>query len=319
MISGVYSLTQQAIQIGYCPRLKIVHTSGETKGQIYLPWVNTAMMVGCLGLALAFKESSRLAAAYGIAVTGTMAITSLIYYYVTRYNWGWPFWKAFFPVAVFLFFDLSYFGANLLKFVDGGWFAVTVAVLLTVVMITWRDGRALLAKRYEDARVPVEVILGDIKTYKLVRTPGTGAFLTISPVGIPITLLHLLKHTESLPQRVVLMSIVSANTPYVFRNKRVAITDLSQGFYRLIATYGFMETPSVPEILDIATEKGLEIDAFSTTFYVNRETILSSGESKMSSWRKGLFAFLSRNAWNVTTFFGIPPNRVVELGSQVEL
>jgi KUP system potassium uptake protein len=165
----------------------------------------------------------------------------------------------------------------------------------------------------------VEVILGDIKTYKLVRTPGTGAFLTISPVGIPITLLHLLKHTESLPQRVVLMSIVSANTPYVFRNKRLAITDLGQGFYRLIATYGFMETPNVPEILDIATEKGLEMDAFSTTFYVNRETILSSGESRMTSWRKGLFAFLSRNAWNVTTFFGIPPNRVVELGSQVEL
>jgi KUP system potassium uptake protein len=319
MISGVYSLTQQAIQIGYCPRLRIVHTSGETKGQIYMPWVNTMMMIGCLGLALAFKESSRLASAYGIAVTGTMAITTLIYYYVTRYNWGWPLWKALLPAGIFLFFDLSYFGANLLKFVDGGWFAVTVAVLLTVIMITWRDGRALLAKRYVDARVPVDVILKDIKTYKLVRTPGTGTFLAISPVGIPITLLHLLKHTESLPQRVVLMSIVSANTPYVSRGERLAVTDLGQGFHRVIATYGFMETPNVPEILDIATEKGLELDAYSTTFYVNRETLLSTGEAKMFSWRKGLFAFLSRNAWNVTTFFGIPPNRVVELGSQVEL
>jgi KUP system potassium uptake protein len=319
MISGVYSLTQQAIQIGYCPRLKIVHTSGETKGQIYMPWVNTTMMIGCLGLALAFKESSRLAAAYGIAVTGTMAITTLIYYYVTRYNWGWSLWKALLPAVVFLFFDLSYFGANLLKFVDGGWFAVTVAVVLTLIMVTWRDGRALLAKRYEDARVPVDVILKDIKTYKLVRTPGTGTFLTISPMGIPITLLHLLKHTEALPQRVVLMSIVSANTPYVSRKERLAIINLGQGFHRVIATYGFMETPSIPEILDIATEKGLEMDAFSTTFYVNRETILSTGEARMFSWRKGLFAFLSRNAWNVTTFFGIPPNRVVELGSQVEL
>ena len=319
MISGVYSLTQQAIQIGYCPRLHIVHTSGETKGQIYLPWVNTMMMIGCLGLALAFKESSRLAAAYGIAVTGTMAITTLIYYYVSRYNWGWPAWKALLPACIFLFFDLSYFGANLLKFVDGGWFAITVAVVLTVIMLTWRDGRALLAKRNEDARMPIEIILKDIQRYKLVRTPGTGAFLSVSPMGTPITLLHLLKHTESLPQRVVLMSVTSANTPYVDRGERLAITDLGQGFHRLIATYGFMETPNVPNILEIATERGLELDAFSTTFYVNRETLLSTGKAEMAPWRKGLFAFLSRNAWNVTTYFGIPPNRVVELGSQVEL
>jgi KUP system potassium uptake protein len=319
MISGVYSLTQQAIQIGYCPRLKIVHTSGETKGQIYLPWVNTVMMIGCLGLALAFKESSRLAAAYGIAVTGTMAITTLIYYYVTRYNWGWPTWKALLPACIFLFFDLSYFGANLLKFVDGGWFAITVAVVLTVIMLTWRDGRALLAKRNEDARMPIDIILKDIQRYKLVRTPGTGAFLSVSPMGTPITLLHLLKHTESLPQRVVLMSVVSANTPYVDRGGRLDITDLGQGFHRLIATYGFMETPNVPDILEIATEQGLELDTFSTTFYVNRETLLSTGKADMAPWRKGLFAFLSRNSWNVTTYFGIPPNRVVELGSQVEL
>jgi len=319
MISGVYSLTQQAIQIGYCPRLRIVHTSGETKGQIYMPWVNTVMMIGCLGLALAFKESSRLAAAYGIAVMGNMAITSLIFFYVTRYNWNWPAWKALLPACIFLFFDLSYFGANLIKFFDGGWLAVSVAAVLALVMVTWWDGRALLAKRNEDARMPVEIILKDIQRYKLVRTPGTGAFLSVSPFGTPITLLHLLKHTESLPQRVILLSIVSANTPYVDRGERLAITDLGQGFHRVIATYGFMETPNVPEILDIATEQGLELDAFSTTFYVNRETLLSTGKAEMSPWRKGLFAFLSRNAWNVTTYFGIPPNRVVELGSQVEL
>jgi KUP system potassium uptake protein len=319
MISGVFSLTQQAMQIGYLPRLHIVHTSGETKGQIYMPWVNTVMLIGCLGLAIAFKESSRLAAAYGIAVTGTMGITTLIYYYVARYNWNWPLWKVLLPVSVFLFFDLAYFGANMLKFFDGGWFTISVALLLAVVMVTWRDGRALLARRYEDARVPVEVILKDIKRYKLVRTPGTGAFLSISPAGVPITLLHLLKHTEALPERVVLMSIVSANAPYVSRGKRLTITDLGQGFHRIIATYGFMQTPSMPEILAVATEKGLELDAFSTTFYVGRETLLTSGEGRMSGWRKGLFAFLSRNAWNVTTFFGIPPNRVVELGSQVEI
>ena len=319
MITGVYSLTQQAIQIGYCPRLHIVHTSGETKGQIYLPWVNTVMMIGCLGLALAFKESSRLAAAYGIAVTGTMAITSLIYYYVTRYNWGWPRWKSLIPVAVFLFFDLSYFGANLLKFVDGGWFTVSVAVLLMVIMLTWHDGRDLLAKRYRDARVPIEVILKDIEKYKLVRTPGTGAFLAVSPEGTPITLLHLLKHTESLPHKVVLLSMISANVPYVSRRHRINITNYGHGFHRVIATYGFMQTPNVPEILEAATRQGLEMDIYSTTFYVGRETLLSTGDAKMAQWRKELFAFLTRNAWNVSTYFNIPPNRVVELGSQVEL
>jgi KUP system potassium uptake protein len=319
MITGVYSLTQQAIQIGYCPRLHIVHTSGETKGQIYMPWVNTMMMIGCLGLALAFKESSRLAAAYGIAVTGTMAITSLIYFYVARFNWGWPLWKALLPTVIFLFFDLSYFGANLLKFVDGGWFTISVAVILALIMVTWRDGRVLLAKRYGDARVPVEIILNDIEKYKLVRTPGTGAFLSVSPMGTPITLLHLLKHTESLPQKVILLSTVSANSPFVSKRKRLNVADLGHGFHRVVATYGFMQTPNIPEILEIATMKGLDMDVYSTTFYVGRETLLSTGEAKMAQWRKGLFAFLSRNAWNVSTYFGIPPNRVVELGSQVEL
>jgi KUP system potassium uptake protein len=319
MITGVYSLIQQAIQIGSCPRLNIVHTSGETKGQIYIPWVNTIMMIGCLGLALVFKESSRLAAAYGIAVTGTMGITSIIYYHVARYNWNWPLWKALLPVGVFLFFDLTFFGANLLKFLDGGWFAVSVALLLAVAMVTWRDGRAILAKRFEEARVPVEILLKDIKTYKLVRTPGTGVFLSVSPLGTPLVLLHLLKHTESLPQRVVLLSIISGNTPFVPREKRLTITHLGQGFHRLVAQYGFMETPNVPEILEIASKEGLELDTYSTTFYLGRETLLSTGDAKMAAWRKGLFAFLSRNSWNVSTFFGIPPNRVVELGSQVEL
>ena len=319
MISGVYSLTQQAMQIGYSPRLHIVHTSRETKGQIYMPWVNTIMMIGCLGLAVTFKESSRLAAAYGIAVTGTMGITTVLYYYVARYNWNWPLWKVLLPVGVFLVFDLAYFGSNMLKFVDGGWFTVSVALLLAVVMITWRDGRALLAKRFEEAKVPIEVLLKDIENYKLVRTPGTGVFLSVSPVGTPLVLLHFLKHTESLPKRVVVLSIISANTPYVPRKKRLSIDHLGHGFHRIIARYGFMETPYVPEILASASHEDLELDTYSTSFYLGRETLLGTGTAKMASWRKGLFAFLSRNSWNVPTYFGIPPNRVVELGSQVEI
>jgi KUP system potassium uptake protein len=319
MISGVYSLTQQAIQIGYCPRLQIVHTSRETKGQIYLPWVNTVMMIGCLGLAVAFKESSRLAAAYGIAVTGTMGITTLLYYYVARYNWNWPLWKVFIPVGVFLFFDLAYFGSNLLKFVDGGWFTVSVAGLLALVMITWRNGRAALARQFEYARAPINVLLQDIEEHKLVRTPGTGAFLSVSPTGVPLVLLHHLKHNDALPERVILLSILSADAPYVPRKRRLTMEDLGQGFHRLVAVYGFMQTPSVPEILEVAQERGLRVDLYTTSFYLGRETLLTSGETKMASWRKSLFAFLSRNAWNVSTYFGIPPGRVIELGAQVEV
>ncbi len=319
MISGVFSLMQQAIQIGYCPRLRIVHTSGETKGQIYMPWVNSMMMIGCLGLALAFKESSNLAAAYGIAVTGTMCISTLIYFYVTRYVWGWPLWKALLLAGMFLCFDLSYFGANLLKFFDGGWFAVSVAVFLFVIMVTWRDGRALLRKSFEQAQVPLDVLMSDITTYKLLRTPGTAFFLSVSPAGTPIVLLHLLKHNEALPERVFILSMVSTDTPYVPREKRLEMTDKGLGFYRIVASYGFMETPSIPEIIDLLNEHGLEVDSFATSFYLGRESLLTTGSSKMARWRKGLFAFLSRNAWNVSNFFGIPPGRVVELGSQVEL
>ena len=181
MISGVFSLMQQAIQLGFSPRLRIVHTSGETKGQIYMPWINYMMMIGCLGLALAFKESSNLAAAYGIAVTGTMCISTFIYFYVTRYNWGWPLWKSLLLASLFFCFDISYFGANLLKFFDGGWFAVSVAMFLFIIMVTWRDGRAILRKRFEESQVPLDVLMYDITTYKLVRTPGTAFFLALSP------------------------------------------------------------------------------------------------------------------------------------------
>ncbi len=319
MISGVFSLTQQAIQIGYCPRLQIIHTSGETKGQIYLPWVNRVMMIGCLGLAVAFKESSRLAAAYGIAVTGTMGITTLLYYYVARYNWNWPLWKVLLPVGVFLFFDLAYFGSNLLKFVDGGWFTVSVAGLLAMVMITWRDGRAALARRFEYAKGPIKVLLHDLETYKLIRTPGTAAFLSVSPSGVPVVLLNYLKHNEALPEKAILLSILSADTPYISKKRRISLEELGQGFYRVVASYGFMQTPNVPEILEIAKEQGLEIDIRATSFYMGRETLLTGGDTKMASWRKSLFTFLSRNAWNVSTYFGIPPDRVVELGSQVEI
>ncbi|MFP5222731.1 MAG: potassium transporter Kup [Acidobacteriota bacterium] len=319
MISGVYSLTQQAIQLGFTPRMHIVHTSSQAIGQIYLPTVNWMLMIACIGLVLVFQESSRLAAAYGIAVTATMAITSILYFEVLRLNWKWPLWKALPLLVLFLFFDGCFLGANLLKIVDGGWFTLSLALAILLVMVTWRDGRAILARHYGHMRMPVDIFLRDIAEYRPQRTSGTAVFMSISPEGVPHTLLHHFKHNEAMHERIVLLSILATESPQVAPEDRVTIEDLGQGFHRIIARYGYMESPRVPEILELATEKGLPLDVYSTSFFLGRETLLTTGDAPMAQWRKTLFAFMSRNAWNATSFFNIPPGRVVELGNQVEL
>ncbi len=319
MISGVYSLTQQAIQLGFSPRMHVVHTSAHTKGQIYLPNVNWALMVACIGLVLAFRESSRLAAAYGIAVTATMTTTSILFYLLTRRDQQWPLWRSVSLLALFLTFDLAFLGANLLKIMDGGWFTLTLAALVFTAMATWRDGRAMLAKRFSEAHVPMDVFLRDIAGYKPYRTPGTAVFMSISPRGVPVSLLHYFKHNGVLHERIIFLSILSADTPHVPPEERLALTSLGQGFHQIIARYGFMERPSVPEIMTLATGHGLDMDIHSTSFFLNRETLLLSGNAPMAAWRKALFVFMSRNAWNTTSYFGIPPDRVVELGIQVQL
>ena len=319
MISGVYSLTQQAIQLGFTPRMHIIHTSEQARGQIYMPTVNWMLMIACLALVLAFKESSRLAAAYGIAVTATMAITSFMYFEVTRIRWKWPLWQGALLLALFLFFDCSFLGANLLKIVDGGWITICIAVCVLVAMVTWRDGRALLAKHYGLMRIPADIFLEDIAAYKPQRIAGAAVFMSISSDGIPHTLLHHFKHNEALHERVLLLSVLSAETPTVAPGDRVSVDDLGLGFYRIKASYGFMETPNMPEILDLVSGKGLPIDVYSTSFYLGRETMSPTGPAPMALWRKKLFIFMSRNAWNATSFFKLPPDRVVELGNQVEL
>jgi KUP system potassium uptake protein len=319
MISGVYSLTQQAMQLGFTPRMHIVHTSSHAIGQIYLPTINWMLMLACIGLVLVFQESSRLAAAYGIAVTATMAITSILYFEVSRMNWKWPLWKALPLLVLFLFFDGAFLSANLLKIVDGGWFTLSLALLVLLVMVTWRDGRGILARHYAQMRIPVPVFLRDIAGYKPHRISGTAVFMSISPEGMPHTLLNHFKHNEALHERIVLLSILATETPFVASTDRVTIEDLGQGFYRVIARYGYMESPNVPKILNLATKKGLPVDIYSASFFLGRETLLPTGDAPMARWRKGLFAFMSRNAWNATSFFNIPPERVVELGTQVEL
>lgn len=319
MISGVFSLTQQAIQLGFAPRMHIVHTSGEASGQIYLPGVNYALMFACLALVLGFKESSGLAGAYGIAVTATMGMTSLLYYAVCRRRWGWKPWQAVPLVILFLIFDTAFLGANLLKIVDGGWVTLSMAAVVVLLMLTWRDGRSLLARGIASATVPLEAFLEGIRRTPPHRVQGTGVFMSVSPEGTPLTLLHNFKHNRILHETVVLLSITSAPMPEVAPGERLAVTPLGEGFFRIVARYGFMETPNVPEIARLAAAHGLAMRMETTTFYLGRETLLIGKGGTMSVWRKTLFAFMSRNAWNATTFFSIPPGRVVELGARVEL
>ena len=318
MISGVFSLTQQAIQLGYLPRLRVVHTSAYQRGQIYLPEINWAMMLGCIGLVLAFRESSRLAGAYGIAVTATMGITSIIYYLVITRLWKWSFWKAGFLMGLFILFDASYLGANLLKIVDGGWFTLGVAILLTISMVTWKDGRKALGELMTP-RLSMDLFLKDVAQSKPYRISGTAIFMSVNPKGVSGALLHHYKHHKVLYEKVILLSILAHDLPRIDKKDRLVLEDLGQGFYRITAYYGFMETPRVPELLALAGRMGLQTDPASTTFFLGRESLFTTGKSKMAQWRKVLFSMLSRNAMNPTNYFDIPPDRVIEIGTQVRL
>ena len=318
LISGLFSLAQQAIDLGFCPRLRIVHTSQEIKGQIYVPAVNYSLMIACLGVVIGFGESSRLAGAYGIAVTGTMNITSTLFFILITRRWGWSLWKAVPLVALFLIFDMSYFLANLLKILDGGWFTLLTAILLTIFMTTWRKGRAEVIQRV-GTRLPLKLFLEDVARHNIPRVQGTAVFMSIHPEGTSPVLLHHLKHTKILYERVVILSILSRNIPIVSAKERVGIDDLGEGFYQIVAYNGYMQRPNVPEILKLAEKLGLHINPAETTFYLGRVTLLTTGESKMMRWRKGLFAVMSRIAGSPTVYFGLPANRVVELGAQVQL
>jgi KUP system potassium uptake protein len=319
LISGAFSLTQQAIQLGFCPRVRIVHTSSEMQGQIYIPFVNYALMIACIAVVIGFKESGGLAGAYGIAVTATMIITSLLYFLVLTHDRKWSLWKVIPLVGIFLAFDFAYFAGNIFKIADGGWFPLFVAAIIAVAMTTWKKGREELYRKLIGSRLPLEMFLAEIQRSRMPRVAGTAVFMTLSPEGTPPTLLHHIKHNHVLHEKVVLLSIMSKDTPMVHIDERIKLTDLGQGFYRVEAFYGFMQKPNVPQIMKILAQYGLVTDPMTTTFYMGRETLLTGGSSKMMKWRKAVFAFMSRNAGNPTSYFGIPANRVVELGTQIEL
>ncbi len=319
LISGTFSLTQQAVQLGLFPRVRIIHTSSDMQGQIYIPFVNYALMLACIGVVVGFKESNSLAGAYGIAVTGTMIITSLLFFLVLTHYRKWPLWKVIPLVGIFIAFDVAFFAGNTFKIIDGGWFPLFVAAIVALVMTTWKKGREELYRNLVGARLPIESFLADLPRSYMPRVRGTAVFMTLSSLGTPRTLLHNVKHNHVLHEQVVFLSIMAKDAPIVPVGERIKVKDLGQGFYRIEAFYGFMQKPNVPQIMKIAAQYGLITDPMTTTFYLGRETLLTSGKSKMMRWRKSLFAVMSRNAGNPTSYFGIPANRVVELGAQVEL
>jgi len=319
IISGAFSLTRQAVQLGYLPRVTIVHTSWTEIGQIYIPSVNWLLMLATIGLVLSFRSSSNLAAAYGVAVTTTMMITTLLACVVARRLWKWPLWAAAGLTAVFLCVDLSFFGANMVKVHQGGWFPLAVGALVYLLMSTWKDGRDILARRLEADSLPFAQFVATIQPDAPPRVPRAAIFMSRYAGATPPALLHNLKHNMVLHQQVVLLTVVTEELPQVPPEERLELQDLGKGFYQVSVHFGFMESPGVPEVLDILRARGLELDPMRTSFFLGRETLIPSRRPGMAIWREKLFAAMSRNALRPTDFFHIPANRVVEVGVQVEL
>jgi KUP system potassium uptake protein len=319
VISGVFSLTRQAIQQGLLSRLSIQHTSDHEIGQIYIPGVNWALLGSVIIVVLAFQNSSALAAAYGIAVTGTMIITSILACTVARRQWGWPLLATVALLSVLLVIDVPFFVANVLKLFSGGWLPLVIGLVMFVIMSTWRRGRELLFQRLQEQALPLDSFIENLETYPPTRVQGTAVFLNSATLGVPHALLHNLKHNKVLHERIVLMTVQNIDEPYVKTENRVQVIRLSNSFWQVVARYGFKEVPNVPEILDLCAQQGLEFEPMDTSFFLSRETLISTDRPGMARWREKLFVLQSKNALRATDFFQIPANRVVEMGTQVEL
>jgi KUP system potassium uptake protein len=319
LITGAFSLTMQAVQLGYIPRVQIEHTSARERGQIYIPQVNWLLMLSCIGLVLGFRDSSHVAAAYGVAVTATMVITTLLLFRVERERWKWPLWASALFTIVFLAIDLAFFGANIVKIPHGGWFPLVVGAIIFTGMSTWKTGRRILSERLSAGTLPVELFLKDVAARPPHRVPGTAVFMYSNPVGTPPALLHSLKHYKVLHERTVFLSVATEEVPHLEDAERLEVQELGHGFYRITVRYGFMEEPDVPEALARVDVPGLDLSPGRTSYFLGRETLIPSSERGMARWRESLFALMSRNARPATAFFGLPPNRVVELGAQIRL
>jgi KUP system potassium uptake protein len=319
LISGAFSITRQAMQLGLAPRLDVEHTSAREIGQIYVPQVNWALMIATLLIVIGFRSASAIAAAYGIAVTLTMISTVLLLYVVETERWQWPKPLAIALMLVFLTIDLAFFGANALKIAQGGWVPLAVAVFLFTLMTTWRTGRRLVAERLTMRAVPLEAFLASVDQLQPVRVPGTAVFMTAQPAGTPPALAHNMRYNKILHEHVIVLTVSTAQVPHVATEERVSIQDLGRGLFNVRVQYGFVEDPNVPDALAQAHAQGLPVDVDDVTYFLGRETLIVTRHTGMSVWREKLFVLMARNAVRATAFFRLPPERVVELGVQVEM
>lgn len=319
VISGTFSITQQAMQLGYFPRMEIQHTSHEERGQIYLPGMNWALMAAVAVLVVGFGSSSKLAAAYGLAVTGTMVITTLLAFVVVRKLWGWGWGLSLAIAGSFLAVDIVYFSANLIKIHEGGWFPLLLGLGVFTLMATWKQGRQLLYKRISTEAMPLSQFMESTSSLNANPISGTAIFMTQNAEMTPHALLHSLKHYKSLHDRIVILTVETLDFPHVEDNQRVVVNKINDRFYRVKVKFGFMDQPDLPKALEGCTPQGLPLELMETSFFLGKETLIPKIGSEMALWREKLFVTMFRNAGSAATYFRIPPNRVVELGSQVVL
>jgi KUP system potassium uptake protein len=317
VVSGAFSYTRQGMMLGFWPRLDIRHTSATHIGQIYVPFVNWALMAACIGLVLGFGSSSRLAAAYGIAVTTTMVITTLLAFVVARYRWGWSLIAAASLTLLFLVADLGFFGANLTKVAHGGWFPLVIAGFIFLLMTTWKRGRDLMGEKFRSQMVPLNDFYELILIERPARVPGTAVFMTSNTEGTPPALMQNFLHNRVVHKHVILLTIITTEQPRVMPDERVRVEDLPEGFTRVVARFGFMESPDIPQLLDDCELPNWSIEH--TTFFLGRETVLAQGREGMARWRESIFSFMGRNSQRAPAFFNIPSDRVMEIGSQISL
>ena len=319
LIAGAFSITTQAIQLGFLPRMRIQHTSATQRGQVYIGQVNWFLMVACIGLVVSFKTSGNLAAAYGVAVVMTMFVTSTLFFFLTIGQWKWPIWKAVALCAPFLAFEIIFLGANILKIPHGGWVPLAMAILIFVLMTTWKKGRRLLWEKLANKMIPLETFLSGLKDEKLIRVPGTAFFLSANPAMTPIALLHNYKHNRVLHERLFLLSIINEQTPYVDISRRLEVIKHDEGVYQILGRYGYMESPDLTDLIGRIDRSVLPLSIEECSFFLSRENILPARLSPLGKIRQRIFIILGRNALAPTTFFKIPPSRVVELGMRIEI
>jgi KUP system potassium uptake protein len=319
VISGAYSITRQAIQLGYLPRMRIVHTSSREIGQVYIPFINTALAIGVAGLVLGLQNSSNLAAAYGIAVTGTMAIDTLLASLVAYSLWKRNLWAVVALGVFFLIIDLAFFTANLPKIPHGGWFPLVIGAIVFTLLATWKKGRSLLQKKQSDETLPLEPFLESLMAHPPQRVSGTAVFLTTSRSSVPHALLHNLIHNKVLHERVIFLTVVTEEVPFVPDIDQIKLHELGHGAWRMTVRYGFKDEPDIPLALSRCEARGLPFSMMETSFFLNRETVLPAKMPGMALWREKMFAWMNRSASTAMEFFKLPPNRVIELGTQVEI